>query len=167
MSDNSSEFANIPSTVIVGCSSCMVEFVGSDSRINDRHFSANWDWNKTVCKDGEKDKTNLGMSFMVLGKTHGLRLTDGEKIATTVSAGLLTVGLGFATGGAAAVAAGAVVGVGVAGSMTAVAGASTIKGAVNIIEDESVGRTIDSLIPTGGAQKAKSESFQNLTSNQR
>ena len=120
-----------------------------------------------VCKDGEKDKTNLGMSFMVLGKTHGLRLTDGEKIATTVSAGLLTVGLGFATGGAAAVAAGAVVGVGVAGSMTAVAGASTIKGAVNIIEDESVGRTIDSLIPTGGAQKAKSESFQNLTSNQR
>lgn len=118
-----------------------------------------------VCKDEKKDKTNLGMSFMVLGKTHGLRLTDGEKIATTVSAGLLTVGLGFATGGAAA--AGAVVGVGVAGSMTAVAGASTIKGAVNIIEDESVGRTIDSLIPTGGAQKAKSESFQNLTSNQR
>lgn len=118
-----------------------------------------------VCKDEKKDKANLGMSFMVLGKTHGLRLTDGEKIATTVSAGLLTVGLGFATGGAAA--AGAVVGVGVAGSMTAVAGASTIKGAVNIIEDESVGRTIDSLIPTGGAQKAKSENFQNLTSNQR
>ena len=89
-----------------------------------------------VCKKEKKDKTNLGMSFMVVGKTHGLRLTDGEKIATTVSAGLLTVGLGFATGGAAA--AGAVVGVGVAGSMTAVAVASTIKGAVHIIEDESV-----------------------------
>lgn len=115
-----------------------------------------------VCKDGEKNKENLGMSFMVLGKTHGLRLTDGEKIATTVSAGLLTVGFGFATGGAAAVA-----GVAVAGAMTAVAGASTIKGAVDIIGDESVGRTMDSFIPTGGAQRAKSETFQNITSNQR
>lgn len=99
---------------------------------------------------------------MVLGKTHGLRLTDGEKIATTFSAGLLTVGFGFATGGAATVA-----GVAVAGAMTAISGAATIKGAVDVIDDGNIGRTMEGLTPTGGAQRIKSENFQNITNNQR
>ena len=114
-----------------------------------------------VCKDGEKNKENLGMSFMVLGKTHGLRLTDGEKIATTVSAGLLTVGFGFATGGAATVA-----GVATAAVITTLAGAFTIKGAVDVIDDESVGRVMEGFIPTGGVQRFKSEGVKNITSNQ-
>jgi len=115
-----------------------------------------------VCKDGEKNKENLGMSFMVLGKTHGLRLTDGEKIATTVSAGLLTIGFGFATAGAGTAAVVAATAVG-----TALAGASTIKGAVDVVNDESLSRTMEGLIPTGGVQRFKSEGVKNITSNQR
>ncbi len=115
-----------------------------------------------VCKDGEKNKENLGMSFMVLGKTHGLRLTDGEKIATTVSAGLLTVGFGFATAGAGTAAVVAATAV-----STALAGASTIKGAVDVVNDESLSRTMEGLIPTGGVQRFKSEGVKNITSNQR
>jgi hypothetical protein len=115
-----------------------------------------------VCKDGEKNKENLGMSFMVLGKTHGLRLTDGEKIATTVSAGLLTIGFGFATAGAGTAAVVAATAV-----STALAGASTIKGAVDVVNDESLSRTMEGLIPTGGVQRFKSEGVKNITSNQR
>lgn len=128
-----------------------------------------------VCKDGEKRQENIGLSFMVLGKTHGLRLTDGEKIATTVSAGALTVGLGVVTAGivpATTIAATTTpilfAKAAAAGMATALSGAATIKSSVDICDDGSVDRKINDLVtPNRGAQRVKSESFQNLTSNQR
>ncbi|MBU6339079.1 MAG: hypothetical protein KGQ36_03805 [Rickettsiales bacterium] len=85
-----------------------------------------------VCKNGDKKCGNLGMSFQSLGKTHGLRLTDGEKIATTIAATGLTIALGAATAGATTVAA-----VGVAATATALSGASSAKGFADIVRDDS------------------------------
>lgn len=73
------------------------------------------------------------VSFMVDGKTHGMELTGGERIALFATAAGVTVGLGVATAG---IAPAAIIGttLGIAGmaSLTAVGGAVTIKGAVDV-----------------------------------
>lgn len=51
--------------------------------------------------------------------------------------------------------------------ITTLAGASAIKGAVDVVDDESIGRVMEGFIPTGGVQRFKSEGVKTITSNQR
>ena len=102
-----------------------------------------------VCKNAPD---SASISFMVDGKTHGMKLEEGERIALAVTAAGVTVGLGFATAG---IAPAAIIGAttGIAGmttlaGLTAAGGAATIKGAVDVVDNDSVGKLADKIFPS-------------------
>lgn len=93
--------------------------------------------------DRDSEKT-LGLTFMAFGKTHGLRFSKREKIATTITATGLAVGASVASAGLAGISA---AGAGVAGGVAGISGLSAGAGVKDVIDDNST-VTVDNPIRT-------------------
>lgn len=88
-----------------------------------------------VCKNATD---SASISFMVDGKTHGMKLGQGERIAFVVAAAGVTAALGVATAGIASAAiigaTTAIAGTTTLAGLTAAGGVATINGAVDVVD---------------------------------
>jgi hypothetical protein len=115
-----------------------------------------------VCNNKTENKGKLGMSFQFCGKTHGLELTNCEKLASFFASVATTGGFGFVTMGASSVTT-----VAVAAALTTVTGSVATKGfldGVEKIEDKFVGKNSSNYRKI--AEERKKENSANIYSNQ-